>query len=292
MDKNNSILEGKEIGLKISFSKKDNFKSVDSQINTCLIILCTKGKCSILINLKKHELCNGSILYTHMPVSLTKDMLSNDFEGFIISYNHLASGNAEIFKYILPYIFVMYENPIIEIEHQRYKWLKSFLDIVLKRQKLAINAIDLEASNRALMITLIVEIRNFYKELSNKNSCAVNNTRYNRSMQLTKDFCNLLSQNFIKHRDIGFYAEQMCISSKHLSSSVKAATGQKITEIVANIVIMEAKMQLLSTNKTVQEIAFNLNFPNASFFGKFFKKNTGMSPNSFRITNEKTLKKL
>ena len=59
-------------------------------------------------------------------------------------------------------------------------------------------------------------------------------------------------------------------------------TGKTVSEIIASIVIMDAKAQLKSTNQTIQEISYSLNFPNVSFFGKYFKRHVGMSPKEYR----------
>ena len=63
---------------------------------------------------------------------------------------------------------------------------------------------------------------------------------------------------------------------------VKQKTGRSVSDIIADMVIMDAKSQLKSTDLTIQEIAYSLNFPNVSFFGKYFKRYVGISPQKFR----------
>ena len=77
-------------------------------------------------------------------------------------------------------------------------------------------------------------------------------------------------------------ADKMGISLQHLSTTVKQATGKNILDIIAHVVLIDVKSKLKSTDMTVQEIAYSLNFPNASFFGKYFKRHVGMSPQEYR----------
>ncbi|MBE6312554.1 MAG: helix-turn-helix domain-containing protein [Bacteroidales bacterium] len=294
MENNNIdyILEEKAINLKISYLQKSNFTTLMTTSNTCCIMLCEKGSCHLTLKQNQYEIKPKTLLYTYLPFSVSKEDISNDFKAIYITYNHLTSDNIGVFKYISPYIFVMLENPVVELTEKKFEWLMSFCEIIRRKQEIEDDNIAKEAFNRTMMVTLLVEVRNIYKDLSIKNNISPNDVRYTRSVQITKDFFNLLMQHFTIHRDIRFYAEKMCISPKHLSSSLKKTTGQTCNKFIGNIVVMEAKQQLLSTNKTVQQIAFDLSFPNASFFGKFFKKNTGISPNAFRSQHEKIVKKV
>ena len=69
---------------------------------------------------------------------------------------------------------------------------------------------------------------------------------------------------------------------QHLCMIVKQKTGRSVSDIIADMVIMDAKSQLKSTDMTIQEISYSLNFPNVSFFGKYFKRYVGASPQKFR----------
>jgi AraC-like DNA-binding protein len=72
------------------------------------------------------------------------------------------------------------------------------------------------------------------------------------------------------------------ISLQHLSTTVKQVTGRNVLDVIAYVVIIDAKAKLKSSNMTIQEIAYSLNFPSASFFGKYFRRYVGMSPLEFR----------
>ena len=95
-------------------------------------------------------------------------------------------------------------------------------------------------------------------------------------------FLSLVQQHFKKERFLQFYADELEITPKHLSRTMKSLTGFSAVEWIERYVVLEAKVQLKSTNKSIQQISDELNFPSQSFFGKYFKKCVKMSPKEFR----------
>ena len=93
----------------------------------------------------------------------------------------------------------------------------------------------------------------------------------------------LVSQHYVREREIGYYADQICVTPKYLSSVVRTVSGNSAAWWINHTVIMHAK-NLLKTNHqlTIQQISDKLNFPNPSFFGQYFKRRVGMTPKEFR----------
>jgi len=103
-----------------------------------------------------------------------------------------------------------------------------------------------------------------------------------RQEVLTEKFFEVLSRHYIKERSVAFYAEKLCLTPKYLSMTVKKVTGYPITNWMNEVVIIEAKRRLKMTDSTVLQISEELNFPNPSFFGRFFKQYAGMTPLAYR----------
>ena len=103
-----------------------------------------------------------------------------------------------------------------------------------------------------------------------------------RSTSYVTGFMKLLHANFKKERSVTFYAEQLCISPKYLSSVLKKYTRRSPGEWIDEYVILEAKNMLRFSGLSVQEVAYALNFKSQSIFGKYFKNATGMSPTQFQ----------
>lgn len=124
---------------------------------------------------------------------------------------------------------------------------------------------------------IIMFLSNVYKE--NKN---ITQVRYNRNQEIAKELVRMVVQYYKTERNISFYAEKMHLSPQHLSTTIKKITGKTLTDIISSFIIHDAQAKLRSTEMTIQEIAYSLNFPDISFFGKYFKRYTGMSPKQYR----------
>ncbi len=83
---------------------------------------------------------------------------------------------------------------------------------------------------------------------------------------------------------MGFYAAQLNLTPKYLSTLIRQTSGRTASEWIDDYVILEAKNLLKYSTMSVQEIAYSLNFPNQSFFGKYFKNHTGQTPSGYRMS--------
>ncbi|MBR5184398.1 MAG: AraC family transcriptional regulator, partial [Bacteroidales bacterium] len=85
-----------------------------------------------------------------------------------------------------------------------------------------------------------------------------------------------------KEHSPSFYSNQMCISTQYLSLILKEATGKTATEMIATEIIARAKALLRTPGTTIVQVVDALNFADQSTFGKFFKKNTGITPKKYQ----------
>lgn len=102
-----------------------------------------------------------------------------------------------------------------------------------------------------------------------------------RRMLYTREFVRLVRKHYREEHSVGFYARELCISPKYLSILVKETSGKSAAEIIDDHLLMEAKNLLRFSGKNIQQVAYALNFPNQSSFGKYFKNLTGLSPSQF-----------
>ena len=105
-----------------------------------------------------------------------------------------------------------------------------------------------------------------------------------RKEELFEQFLRLLNQYCWKERSVSFYANELCITPQYLSLILKSLSGKSANRWIEEALIVEAKMLLRTPNTNVQQVADKLNFPDQSTFGKFFKKNMGISPSEYRKT--------
>lgn len=109
-------------------------------------------------------------------------------------------------------------------------------------------------------------------------------TKPPRSRRTTyvSEFMRLVHEHHVRERSVAFYAGKLFISPKYLSLIIKETTGRSATEVIDSFVILEAKNLLRFSGKNIQQVAYELNFPNQSSFGKYFKHLTGMSPSEYQ----------
>lgn len=101
-------------------------------------------------------------------------------------------------------------------------------------------------------------------------------------LELVYRFKQLVSTEYKRRHLVADYANLLCVTAKHLSETVKAATGRTAGEWIDEMVLLEAKVQLRQTALSVSQIADSLPFSDASAFGKFFRRQAGLTPLAYR----------
>lgn len=107
-----------------------------------------------------------------------------------------------------------------------------------------------------------------------------------RSGEIFRKFRKLLTAHYRLHHDIGFYADELHISTTYLSRIVKQTTGNTVRFLISELLCADARRMLVCTDLDIKEIASQLGFSDQSVFGKFFVKKTGLSPLKFRLRKE------
>lgn len=100
--------------------------------------------------------------------------------------------------------------------------------------------------------------------------------------RLTMEFKKLINYHITKHKSVTFYAEKLNVSTNHLNKSVKTTLGRSASELIDEMLILEVKILMQKNNLSVSEIAFETGFQDVSYFGRFFKKQTGYTPTEYR----------
>lgn len=103
-----------------------------------------------------------------------------------------------------------------------------------------------------------------------------------RQDEIFKNFISLVHEHCASQREVSFYADKLCISTKYMTGICKAVTGDSAKKIIDDFAILEIKVLLQSTELTVQEIADRLVFPDQSYLGRYFKRHEGMSPKEYQ----------
>lgn len=131
---------------------------------------------------------------------------------------------------------------------------------------------------RALLQAFLYDAGNlFWKVFSLEDD-----RKNSRAEEIFMAFITLVEKNFKHERRVGWYAKELSITPKYLSEIVRQISRRTPSDWIDSYVMLELRVVLKNTNLTIKEIAQQLNFPNQSFMGKFFKERSGMSPKEYR----------
>ena len=133
---------------------------------------------------------------------------------------------------------------------------------------------------QGLLLALFYEIYNIYQ-----GHVVQERIPKSRKEDLFERFIRAVSESYKEERSVSYYADKMFLTAKHLSTVVKEISGKTAGEWIDSLVVLEAKALLKSSEMSIQEIADELHFANQSFFGKYFKHHTGMSPKAVSYTH-------
>ncbi|MCP9611423.1 AraC family transcriptional regulator [Coprobacter tertius] len=241
-----------------------------------MFVLCLKGTFEIELNQSRYVISQND-LFVLMPDTLWQFIYqSPDFKAcfIVISRRFLDSFQVDI-KKLLPLFFYIMENPQIHLNDEEVATLTEYYSMLKKKVKNPKNSSS--EIVYYLAQALAFEINDCYAK--RKEGLQIPNSR---RVEIAREFTRLVIEEYDRHRDVSYYADRLYISPKHLSVVMKDVSGETAGEWITSYVILQAKVLLKTSNLTIQQISQKLNFANQSFFGKYFKRYTGMTPNEYR----------
>ncbi len=130
---------------------------------------------------------------------------------------------------------------------------------------------------QSLVSALFRQIECFCAQKQTKDS-----TRYTRKEEVFNRFLELVNKYAVRERNVSFYADRLYLTPRYLSTLIRQISGRTIMDWINEAVLQEAKLMLRHSDKLVYQVSDALNFPNASFFCKFFRRLTGKTPNEYK----------
>ena len=252
------------------------FFDYPTKIDYAVACICLKGSIKGTINLKPVSISENDTAIVLPGQIIQYSYISGDFSGLMFALSERFTDNLEMsIKDSVSVLLYLKENPVIRLTPDEIELLLKYYDILLHTVRMP------HITNRLEIIRLLLQalfyIINDFRQLRKENS-----RQKTKREWLFDAFYSLVLTHYKESRKTEFYAEKLCLTPKYLSAVIKDTSGKSVTEWITNYVILEAKSLLRSSNMTIQQISDELNFANQSFFGKFFKRVTGMSPREYK----------
>ena len=251
-----------------------------SRLNALIIGVGIEGETSLTSNLQEFRLKKDS-LFIFSPKHILQVQSNNRFKAhlIVIAPDFLKRINIDT-KRMMPLFLQFGSLPCMELTHAESQSLRSFISMVEQELKGSETDFSSEIIG-GLIAATIYKVGDILTHYLTEHP-EVDSPIHNRAEEYFRQFTELLGEHYKHERSVGFYARQLCITPKYLTTLIKRISGKSVSEWIDNYVILEAKTLLKYSNMSVQEIAYYLNFPNQSFFGSYFKRNAGMSPSQYK----------
>ena len=242
---------------------------------TCLWL--QQGQAVITINGKSQTMERKSIVIIPMQTAFKVQQVSPDTRFAFIRYSEAAI--IQSIKDLGLYMnrFLPGRSDVIDLSTDGYKELSSLYDDF--RQGLAHKELKyLNLYARSFCDLILVFILNSFSIDTKIKGKAIS-----RQENVYRQFIDLLNVYANREREVQFYANQLNISPKYLSTVTQTYSGKNASEWIAEYVVGLAIEMMREKRCKIQEISANLNFPTQSFFGRYFKRTTGLSPKQYTL---------
>lgn len=256
------------------FMRETNGFSFPHRHNYYMILLASGGTGSQLIDFQYYDILAGDMffMYPGMIHAWEKD---EALTGYLLFFT--ADFFAQRYHYdsllSFPFFGKSQGQPVVSLAPTEQKNIAGLFELMLQEYQLGgkkmVNAI------RSLVnVALIQAARSYQRQYKSKVDT--------KQRVLIHQFEELVDQHYVTKRLVKEYAAQLHITPNYLNILCKTIRGKAAGELIRERVMLEARRKLIHEDKNVTEIAYDLNFKDNAYFGRFFKKNEGISPEQFR----------
>lgn len=269
------------------------------------ILICRKGKARLNVNYKDWELYEGAVI-TLFPNDVVELKVDGDFKspqtengdckspetenGDCKSPQTANSFQAEILKYNPSLL----REASLQLEQTVYSSLRedrcrqdtpvvtNIINGMFGLLKVYFDQSECTCISQLVLCQLKAFFIGFHEYLQRNPQYRPDEVKSYRVRELFNRFMMLLERDYKISRDVNYYAEQMNISSKYLTNIVNQVTGHTPKTIIDQYVILQLKMHLKRTTQSIKEMAWEFHFADVSFFCRYFKKHTDLTPQQIR----------
>lgn len=254
------------------------FTQYPVKLSFIVVILIVRGAMRYRINLEEFQAQRNDIISVQKGAIGEFIQSSPDLQVAVIAFNNeyfLMGDHPETAMRLQQ---MTYAHPLHHIPEETVQEILSIYRLMKQKISERDNPFRkeiLQGYVQALMYTTGHKLL----ELHEQTSATEQNDRQH---EIYMNFIHEVQRHYQKERSVSFYANLLCITPKYLSQTVQKASGRFAGEWIAEYVILEAKALIKSHRYTIQQISELLHFPNASFFGRYFKAKVGCTPKAYQ----------
>ena len=250
-----------------------HFLSQPFMMNELRILVLRKGYVYVRVNMLEQRIEADTLIFIGRYVVTEIMHVSDDIQGFVLSLSdemlRLSVGNS------LPKAFNGHlQDFTLPLSNEETDFIDNLHLIIY-------NALKQEMSSTPVVIQLVGALIMHISYLWEESDSSQIGAR-TREQQLFSEFIRLVSQYASTQHSLDFYASHLCVTPRYMSTIVSNVSGKTAKYWIDEAIVNAIKVQLRYTDKQVSEIAYDMNFPNPSFFCKYFKRLTGMTPIDYR----------
>ncbi|MBR2063721.1 MAG: AraC family transcriptional regulator [Bacteroidales bacterium] len=270
--------------LNVSYDDNIHVMEHPCRFDGLLMLYCISGHVKLSVNLNEYEVSGNHLVITTPGKILKVAEVSEeqDLRYIILAMSREFASELRIdMKPLINDGIALMETPVIGLEEDDVELMSQYLSLMA--QVIMMKGDYQNDALRSLVSSMLCIIAGVWREkMEEARKTSPQST--SRSRMIFEQFIKLVSEYHTKHRNVGFYADKLCLTPKYLSKLIKTASGKSAPEWIDAYVILEAKNLLKYSDITIKEIVYRLNFPNQSVFYKFFKARTGMTPSEYRAS--------
>ncbi len=243
-----------------------------------LMIMCIAGKLEVTYEGQKLTLHEGEF-FLGLPGSILSDyMISPHFDCKILVFRPSeATISVELQKQMINSALYVKDHPVIKFAEAEFTTFFSYYNLLCERIQYSSHRY-----HNAEIRTLLNAFMLFVIGTMDQNMVVTEMPTTIRGEQLVEEFVKLANEDCGRNRSVEYYADRLNISAKYLSTLVRNTLDRTPSDIICIVTMKEIERRLRYSKESIKEISNSLNFPNTSFFGKYFKQHSGMTPNSYR----------
>ena len=246
-----------------------HFLSQPFMMNELRILVLRQGYVDVRVNMLEQRIEAGTLIFIGRYVVTEIMHVSDNIHGFVLSLSdemlRLSVGNS------LPKAFNGHlQDFTLPLSNEETDFIDNLHLIIY-------NALKQEMSSTPVVIQLVGALIMHISYLWEESDSSQIGAR-TREQQLFSEFIRLVSQYASTQHSLDFYASHLCVTPRYMSTIVSNVSGKTAKYWIDEAIVNAIKVQLRYTDKQVSEIAYDMNFPNPSFFCKYFKRLTGMTP--------------